>query len=239
MTVLPPRALPARLYVWTTAATFAALLALTIYSWWPFYPKGVQGAFSLGFGLLCYGGWMTASLLAVSRLTRMVAGRGLGRGIVVCHLVALALAAMLVGAITALSWQRARADPIQGDVDYSTVGDGAYYIGAALGTIVTYETLLIGCLLVLEAISWLRHGPRRSLVPAAPVSVFGPSATAPPATAVARAQRDSMGTSIGIVTGVAGLGLGFNGNYTTAAVSIGVGLAALLVVYLIGGRLRN
>jgi hypothetical protein len=146
---------------------------------------------------------------------------------------------MLVGTITALLWQQARANPIRGGMDYSTVDDGAYYIMAALGTIVTYETLLIGCLLVLEAISWLRHGPRRSVVAVAPVAVFGPPATAPAATSVARAQRDSMGTSIGIVTGVAGLGLGFNGSYATAAVSIGVGLAALLVVYLIGGRLRH
>jgi hypothetical protein len=234
------------MYVWTTASAFTVLMALTVYSWWPAYERGVQGLISLVCGLILYGGWMFLGLWAVNRLTRMLAGRRMSRAIVGCHAVALLLAALFSGTFMAVMWQQARANPTSArGMDYTNVGDGPFYILWALFTILMYETILVGCLLFLEAVAWLREH-RSGRTPAPAPAAWAPAAPpwtapggTPPPKAVAKAQRDSMGTSIGIVTGVAGLGLGFNGDYATAAVSIGVGLVALVIVYVIGGRLRS
>jgi hypothetical protein len=240
------RSTASRMYVWTAATAFAALWALNVYAWWPFYrQQGVQGAISAACAVILYGGWMALCLWAVSRLTRMLAGRGLTRAIVVCHVVALAFAALFTGALVAVIMQQARKSPTSyRGIEYATIGDGPYFIVWALITIVMYETFLVGCLLFLEAVAWLRGNRSGVRVATSPAPGTWPPAPAAPVVspapkAVAKAQRDSMGTSIGIVTGVAGLGLGFNGNYTTAAVSIGVGLVALVIVYVVGGRLRG
>lgn len=236
------------LYVLIASVVWLVVVGLLILSYLPAYTDRTWWIASSVVAGACYAIFVIPLLYAISRLAKVVAGRGWGLPITMVHAGALLLGAAL-GAISA-SVQRTidrrswGIDPV--GVDREAITDTTYILSGMGTTLITYQILIAAGLGFLAVIARLRR-PRTAVWPssdapdtvtAVPSPGWAPYARAPSPQQRRswRLQRDSVAANIGIVTGVAGLGLGFNGNHRNAAVSLGLGVVALALVYLASRR---
>lgn len=246
------------LYVVIASAVSLVVVGLLLVSYLPAYTDRTWGIVSSVVGGVCYAAYIIPLLYAISRLTKLVARRRWGLPIAIVHGGALlfgaafgALGASLQRLSDRRSWGMG---PI--GVDREAITDTTYILAGVVSALLIYQVLVAAGLGILALIARLqepRSAPRPTTVgtvysqtrpmTAAPRPArsqsppFAPAPSSEPDEQRSwRLQRDSVAANIGIVTGVAGVGLGFNGNRLNAALSLGLGVIALALVYLVSRR---